>query len=80
MVENIPFAMNLHHLTFGCFGTIGLMLLCGLAGLFLDTHLDVAGWMGQGMVVLAILIFIAFLIFVIVLGLRFHQSLHKHSR
>ena len=72
--------MNLHHLTFGCFGMIGLMLLCGLAGLFLDAHLDVVGWMGQWVVALAILILIAFLIFAIILGLRFRQSLHKHSQ
>ena len=70
--------MNLRYLTFGCFGMIGLMILCGLAGIFLDAHLDLPGWMGQGVVALAILI--AFLIFAIILGLRFRQSLHKHSR
>lgn len=80
MVVHTLDSMNLRHLTFGCFGVIGLMLLCGLAGLFLDARPDVVGWMGQGMVALAILIFIAFLIFAIILSLRFRHSLHKHPR
>ena len=56
------------------------MLLCALAGLFLDARPDVVGWIGQGMVVAAVLMLVGVLVCAIVLGFYFRQALRNHSR
>lgn len=71
--------MNLRYLSIGCFSMIGLMLLCGLAGFFCDSHPDVASWIGAGILVLVVLIISVSLVFVILFW-QFRQLFHKYPQ